>query len=85
MTWWERAACIGVNQNVFFPRFDNKSKPEQRRSLYDAAKAICARCDVVKECLAAAMKEELSYDRHGVRGGLSPEERTKIARGRRSA
>ena len=64
--WWCRAACAGVGPAVFF---DPEPEAEQ------AAKAICARCDVSGPCRAWAVEQRMS---HGVFGGLSPIERRQL-------
>jgi WhiB family redox-sensing transcriptional regulator len=77
--WHERAACAGVGLEVFFPTLGQSGA---------AAKRICAGCSVRTECLAEALADpELD---HGVRGGLSARERTRLrgrtfGRSRRSA
>lgn len=62
--WRNRAACIGVDTEVFFPA---------HRVHEDTAMRICAGCPVRAECLEAALDEErptTSYGfSYGVRGG----------------
>jgi WhiB family redox-sensing transcriptional regulator len=49
--------------------FDPEPEAEQ------AAKAICARCDVSSQCAAWAVEQRMS---HGVFGGLNPMERRQL-------
>lgn len=77
--WMEQAACIDTDPAIFFP--------EARTAGADAARArartICRGCPVRVECLDAAMLEEAGQQgwRSGIRGGLTPSERDKRARG----
>ena len=73
--WQIRAACRGPQAVVFFPpslgeRRDEKSFREAR------AKAICAECPVVEECLAYALAIR---EQHGIWGGLSEIERRALS------
>lgn len=72
-SWLPRAACrdIYVSPEWFFTR----------RSI-GTAKAVCARCPVVTECRLDALVNEagLRADRRfGVRGGLTSDERYRMA------
>jgi WhiB family redox-sensing transcriptional regulator len=64
--WRDNAACDGLDVDIFFPE---KGKPT------DPAKAVCAVCPVKDDCLADAM---IWGERHGVRGGLSGDERRRL-------
>jgi hypothetical protein len=70
-----RAACRGVDPEVFFPAAEDGPRHEVQVA---AAKAVCARCPVRAECLAWALAA-LPY---GVAGGMSEQERSQ-ARARR--
>lgn len=69
--WRTRAACRGVDINIFYP-------PEDDDQCYSKeAIALCARCPVRDECLMNALSgadgtNKLSY---GYWGGTTPEER----------
>ncbi len=63
--WHARAACRGRGPELFFP-------PSGEDGLM--AKALCARCPVREECLAAGRKEL------GIWGGTSERERRKRRR-----
>lgn len=73
------AACRNVDTDVFFPT------PGQS---YHAAKAVCDRCPVRSACLRRAMEAEALQvrqggrareARHGMFGGLTPDERHALA------
>jgi WhiB family redox-sensing transcriptional regulator len=66
--WRARAACYGMDTNLFFPEVATRA---------DAAVAVCAACPVAAECLVDNLKEL-----HGVFGGLTPDERIAVRRGR---
>lgn len=69
--WQDQAACAGVDLKIFFPTRGRSS---------GEAKAVCAGCPVRVECLDEALADpELD---HGVRGGLSARERTRLRRDR---
>ncbi len=72
--WHARAACDGLDDDgrIFFP--------ERGRSAAEA-KAICAGCPVVGECLEWGIEHE----DYGVFGGLTAPERVELKRGRRAA
>jgi WhiB family redox-sensing transcriptional regulator len=65
--WRDRAACRSADPELFFPVGDDGPALAQIAQ----AKAICARCPVVKECLSFA----LMAMPEGVAGGLTVEER----------
>lgn len=71
--WRPRAACAD-NPDAMFPR--NTAKEIQ------AAKAVCRRCPVVAECLAATLHAEACLPRRedlwGIAGGLRPHERRRL-------
>lgn len=70
-SWQHRAACRGPQAAVFFPppHFERKRDRLERER---RAKAICATCPVMAECLdyALTIKEP-----HGIWGGLNEAER----------
>ncbi len=74
--WTAKAACIGVDPELFFvDEFDNPSA----RLDTDLAKAVCGRCEVRPECLQTAID---NGERYGVFGGMTTRERL-VATGRR--
>lgn len=83
---WDGAACaqIGgaVADELFFPLGPDKTE------LAAKAKTICQVCTLRQECVDAALEEEagaLVYGRFGIRGGLEPIERLRLAREREHA
>ena len=74
MSWWDRAACVGADAELFFPLGDG---PATKHTLNEA-KAVCNGCPVVSECLTWAM----SMDVTGVWGGLSDRERRDLRKRR---
>jgi WhiB family redox-sensing transcriptional regulator len=72
--WWHRAACLGVDPEIFFAR---PEAPETAK-----AKALCAGCPVLGDCLADALK---AGDTDCVRGGMTWPERRGLGRPERPA
>lgn len=72
--WQERAACRGPHASIFFPpsHFERKDEKHVREA---AAKAICARCPVRRDCLEYALRIR---EPHGIWGGLNELERKAI-------
>ena len=66
--WQERANCLGVDPDLFFP---------ERGASTREAKAVCRRCEVIDTCLKWAI--ETGQDA-GVWGGLSEDERRALKR-----
>lgn len=64
--WHTQALCIGVDPAVFFPGSGVNGR---------AAKRICMACPVRAACLAEALR---CGDEHGIRGGTSAKERSKL-------
>lgn len=74
-TWRKRAACRGVDVEVFFPETDDDAEAE-------AAKAVCQQCPVRQACLEHALAHR---EREGVWGGTTERERRRILRQRRKS
>jgi WhiB family redox-sensing transcriptional regulator len=74
--WRDRAACRSEDPELFFPVGDDGPALRQVAQ----ARAVCARCPVVAECLSFALVA-LS---EGVAGGLTVEERRNRGRTSRS-
>lgn len=77
--WRTRAACLGVETDVFFP-------PIRRGAYYtrlDYAEALtyCARCPVRQPCLDIGVEHSLT---DGVWGGTTPNDRRKVRKQRRA-
>lgn len=75
--WQVRAACRGVDPELFFP--EATDEPLVREQVA-AAKAVCRRCPVRDQCLAEAL-ERLP---HGVAGGMTEHERRRARAQRES-
>ncbi|MFI6274526.1 WhiB family transcriptional regulator [Streptomyces sp. NPDC050988] len=71
--WRERAACLRVDPDLFFPIGVSGLTLEQ----VDAAKVVCARCPVVEQCLAWAVQVGQV---EGIWGGTTESERRAMRR-----
>jgi len=78
--WQYDAACVGVDESVFFS--PDAERGPSRRAREAAAKALCAVCPVVRECLEHALAVREPY---GVWGGLSINEREHLLQERKTA
>jgi WhiB family redox-sensing transcriptional regulator len=72
MSWAERAACRGMDSDLFFPTHGD-------HAALQAAKAVCATCPVTAECRAYADRIE---ENDGVFGGASGRQRSRERRAR---
>jgi len=68
--WQERANCLGVDPDLFFP---------ERGASTREAKAVCGSCEVRAECLEYALDHA---EKFGIWGGLSERERRRLRRQR---
>lgn len=68
-TFFADALCANEDQALFFP---------DDSDLALEAKAICLQCPVIDECREYALKHD---ERHGIWGGLSEEERSRMKTG----
>jgi len=66
--WQDKAACFGVDPDVFFPISEEEAGP---------ALTFCASCRIREECLAWALK---NGERYGVWGGLTEQQRRRLQR-----
>lgn len=71
--WVEDALCAQTDPDAFYPEKGGSTRH---------AKAICATCPVVAECLDYALT---AGERHGIWGGKSERERRSLARQRNAA
>ncbi len=76
MAWMDHAACVKSSVD-FFPKITRNANGYTTATR--EAKAICQRCCVRDECLAYALAAE-NHQRHGIWGGMTPEERAEILR-----
>lgn len=73
LSWRQRAACRGVDPDVFYPSTDEEA---------EEAKSICRICPVRESCLEYAL---VNRERDGVWGGATERERRRIIRQRRKS
>jgi WhiB family transcriptional regulator, redox-sensing transcriptional regulator len=66
--WQSRAACRGLDPELFFPAPGESSRP---------ARAVCTSCPVRAECAEWAL---FAAEHHGVWGGLTERDRRRIRR-----
>ncbi|WP_244960123.1 WhiB family transcriptional regulator [Actinomyces faecalis] len=73
LSWQEQALCAQIDMDLWFPSSMGGGSS-------DAAVSVCCRCPVVDECLSYAMEcEARDRRRFGVWGGLTPDERERLA------
>jgi WhiB family transcriptional regulator, redox-sensing transcriptional regulator len=73
LSWRQRAACRGVDPDVFYPVTDEEA---------EEAKSICGICPVRESCLEYALANR---ERDGVWGGATERERRRLIRQRRKS
>ncbi len=71
LVWRQRAACRGVEPDIFYPVTDEEA---------EEAKEICYSCSVREGCLEWALTNR---ERDGVWGGATERERRRMIRQRR--
>lgn len=72
--WMDGALCAQVDLDIFFP-----NKGDEGGQLF-LARTVCKHCDVREACLEYAMQ---TGDTFGVYGGMTPNQRRRLARERR--
>ncbi|MGH8885081.1 MAG: WhiB family transcriptional regulator [Egibacteraceae bacterium] len=75
MDWRDKAACLDEDPELFFPIGTTGRALDQ----IEEAKAVCAQCPVIQECLEWALDTKQDA---GVWGGKSEEERRTLRRKR---
>lgn len=73
MDWRSKAACLGVDPELFFPIGNTGPAIAQAAE----AKAVCATCEVRETCLEWALENNQDS---GVWGGLGEDERRALKR-----
>jgi WhiB family redox-sensing transcriptional regulator len=76
-SWQVRSACRGVDTELFYSADFARGAPKRKQEA--AAKAVCAVCPVIEQCLARALEVG---EAHGIWGGLNPEERIALRKPR---
>lgn len=69
--WVIWAACRAVDPDLMYP-------DRQEVGQTAAARAVCTRCPVRAQCLEYVMATESQVNRHGVWGGLTPDQRREL-------
>src|SRR3569832_324476 len=69
-SWQERANCLGVDPDLFFP---------ERGASTKEAKGVCNSCEVRMDCLEYALRHG---EKFGSWGGMSERERRRLRRQR---
>ncbi|HSM45444.1 MAG TPA: WhiB family transcriptional regulator [Acidimicrobiia bacterium] len=70
--WRAHAACSGYPNTLFFPSVDRADDVSVAK-----AKAVCAVCPVIDDCLEYALE---TNQRSGIWGGTSEKERKSLRR-----
>lgn len=76
--WRERALCAGADPELWFPAALDRGATDPAHPALAPAIAVCHRCPVERDCLADAIA---TGDRWGIRGGMTPVQRARHARG----
>jgi WhiB family redox-sensing transcriptional regulator len=75
--WQDESACRGLDTDLFYSADFARGAPKRKQEA--AAKAICAACPVIDQCLARALE---IGEAHGIWGGMNPEERVALRKSR---
>ncbi|HUP69813.1 MAG TPA: WhiB family transcriptional regulator [Acidimicrobiales bacterium] len=70
LAWQDRANCMGVDPDLFFP---------ERGASTREAKEVCRGCVVQTDCLEYALA---NGEKFGIWGGMSERERRRVRRAR---
>lgn len=74
--WQVNGACRGQNADLFYNPENERGRTKRIREA--GAKAVCAQCPVITQCLEWALDVGESY---GIWGGKSPAERLELRGG----
>lgn len=81
LVWQDMASCKNMDSKIFFPDYELAEGASRGANGYMTARAICAECIVIQQCLDYACRvSPKSDDRHGMWGGMTPNERGKYIR-----
>ena len=75
--WQLDAACAGMDTALFYQADNERGASVRNRER--KAKAICATCPVIRQCLKDALDSNEPY---GVWGGMTADERYRLANNR---
>lgn len=70
LNWQDDSACRSEDPELFFHPSNERGSRKSRR--IEAAKAVCAQCDVRQQCLDYALRNKEEF---GTWGGQSEDER----------
>jgi hypothetical protein len=74
--WVDQALCATVKHpDTWFPEAGSRRGLKVETNAWRAAKRVCGRCPVRRDCLTSALVSESSGLAAGVWGGLTPSER----------
>jgi WhiB family redox-sensing transcriptional regulator len=73
LSWRQKAACRGLDPEIFYPISDDAADP---------AKSVCSACAVRTPCLEYALSHR---ENDGIWGGATEKERRRIVRQRRKS
>ena len=74
--WHSKALCLEMDGDIFFP---------ERGGSAEAARKICAKCDVKEPCLESQLALSSSEDGGGIWAGTTVKERQKMRKKRKEA
>lgn len=70
-SWIQRAACRGLDTNMFYPERGDKNMAK-------AARSVCEQCPVIDDCMEYGISEKF-----GLWGGTSVMERRRLRKQRK--
>lgn len=87
-TGWEDRPCLGTDLELWFGASDDnpphlQETAEDKRRRESVAKAKCAECPFVVQCLESELEHGIG-GQWGVRGGMTATERQDLIRARRN-
>lgn len=77
-TYWEQRAACCTWVHVFDQTFDSATRTSN--PYHRLAAEVCDSCPVLRDCLREALALETSSTRYGMRAGLMPSQRSRLAR-----